>query len=87
MKQAIMLARMHVGQRGIVRTVRGGRCVWQRLGAMGIRPGQEIIKTSGPFMRGPVIVRIGNAQVALGFGMAQRVVVEIEEIGTESQQP
>lgn len=46
---------------------------------MGIRPGVRLAKTSGPYLRGPVTVRVGNAQLALGFGMAGKVVVETEE--------
>jgi ferrous iron transport protein A len=37
----------------------------------------EITKVSGQIMRGPIIVKIGNSQVAIGFGMARRVLVEI----------
>jgi len=27
-------------------------------------------------MRGPVTIKIGNAQVAIGFGMANKIIVE-----------
>lgn len=77
MKQTTTLVEMGVGQTGVVRALLGGRGAGQRLGAMGIRPGQMIVKTCGPFMRGPVTVRIGNAQIALGYGMASKVIVEV----------
>jgi len=83
MKRSVCLGEMRRGQKGVVRELLGGRGMTQRLAAIGIRPGQEIVKTSGPFMRGPVTVRIGNAQMALGFGMARRVIVEVEEVGEE----
>lgn len=78
MKYTIALSEMRPGQGGVVRQFLGGRGVRQRLVAMGIRPGCEIVKTSGPFMGGPVTVRIGNAQIALGFGVAGKVLVEVE---------
>ena len=50
-----------------------------RLGALGIRPGQRLTKVSAMFMRGPITVQSGGAQVAIGFGMAIRIIVEPEE--------
>jgi len=34
---------------------------------------------SAQFMRGPVTVRIDGFQVALGFGMAKKILVEIRK--------
>ncbi len=83
MKDSIALTEMRQGQKGVIRDLVGGRTAKQRLSSMGIRPGQEVTKTSGPFMRGPVTVRVGNAQMALGFGMAGKVMVEVESNGNE----
>lgn len=51
----------------------------RRLNAMGIRPGKQITKVSSMFMRGPVTIQVDNAQLALGFGMARRILVELED--------
>ncbi|KPL14272.1 iron transporter FeoA [candidate division WOR_3 bacterium SM1_77] len=67
---------MHAGETGKVVEVNGGHGFKKRLEAMGIRPGMKITKISGQIMRGPVIVKVGTAQIAIGFGMARRVVVE-----------
>lgn len=48
-----------------------------RLSALGIRPGKRVTKVSSMFMRGPVTIQVGNAQVAIGFGMAKRILVEL----------
>jgi Fe2+ transport system protein FeoA len=32
-------------------------------------------------MRGPVTVKVGNAQIAIGFGMANKIIVEPIEAG------
>ncbi len=73
----IDLAQMDAGQSGKVITMHGGRGMTAKLEALGIRPGVVITKVSGQIMRGPVIVRVGNTQIAIGFGMARRVIVEI----------
>ena len=50
-----------------------GRGVTQKLTAMGIAPGAElsVLNTRG----GPLLVRIGDSRIALGRGMAHRVMV------------
>jgi len=50
----------------------------QRLEAMGIRPGKKVTKVSSMLFRGPVTLRVDNAQVAVGFGMANRIIVEVD---------
>ena len=73
----IPLARMQSGQSGIVVEIMGGHGVINRLNALGIRPGKRITKVSSMLMRGPVTIQLGNAQMAIGFGMAMRIIVEI----------
>ncbi len=73
----ITLARMQTGQSGIVVQIQGGRGLISRLNALGIRPGKRITKVSSMFMRGPVTIQVGNAQLAIGFGMANRIIVEL----------
>ena len=58
--------------------IQGGHGVVSRLGALGIRPGKRIAKISSMFMQGPVTIQVDRAQVALGFGMAKKVIVEID---------
>ena len=72
----IALSQMQPGQSGIVVQIQGGRGLISRLSALGIRPGQRVTKFSSMFMRGPVTIQIGNAQVAIGFGMANKIIVE-----------
>ncbi|TET17586.1 MAG: ferrous iron transport protein A [Dehalococcoidia bacterium] len=73
----ITLRQMRAGQSGIVFQIQGGHGLISRLSALGIRPGQRITKVGSTFMRGPVTIRVGNAQVALGFGMANKIIVEL----------
>jgi ferrous iron transport protein A len=75
----LTLAEMKTGQTGIVVGVLGGRGLIQRLDALGIRPGKKLTKISSALFRGPVMLRVNNAQVAVGFGMARRIIVEADK--------
>jgi len=73
----IDLTEMKPGQKGKVIEIHGGRGMIGKLEALGIRLGVEIMMVSGQMMHGPVIVQFGNTQVAIGFGMARRVIIEL----------
>jgi len=76
---------MEAGQSGIVVQIQGGHGLINRLSSLGIRPGKKVTKFSSMFMRGPVTVQVGNAQLAIGFGMANRILVELK--GSQSDMP
>lgn len=48
----------------------------QRLDSLGIRVGKSVTKVSSQLMRGPVTIRIDSFQVAVGFGMAKKILVK-----------
>jgi ferrous iron transport protein A len=70
---------METGQTGIITQVIGGYRLARRLEAMGIRPGKRITKISSMFLRGPVTLKVDHTQVAIGFGMANKILVEAED--------
>jgi ferrous iron transport protein A len=72
------LARMQRGQSGTVVQIQGGRGLLNRLNALGIIPGKRITKISSMLMRGPVTIEVDRVQVAIGFGMANRVIVKLD---------
>ena len=72
------LARMQIGQSGVVVQIQGGHGLINRLNSLGIRSGKRIIKVSSMIMRGPVTIEVDRAQVAIGFGMARRIIVELD---------
>ena len=76
-RQEVTLRQMQTGQSGVVFQIQGGRGLINRLNALGIRPGQRITKVGSTFMRGPVTIQVGNAQVAIGFGMANKIIVRL----------
>ncbi len=75
----ITLARLQPGLSGVVVQIQGGHGLANRLSALGIRPGKRITKISSMFMRGPVTIQVDRAQVAIGFGMASKIIVELGE--------
>ena len=75
--ERMSLARMRAGQKGRIVRISGGHGLVRRLEALGIRQGTEIKKISEQWMKGPVLLQYGSSQVALGFGMASKVLVEI----------
>jgi ferrous iron transport protein A len=78
-KGQLTLAEMKTGQTGTVVGVLGGRGLIQRLDALGIRPGKKVTKVSSTLFRGPVMLRVNSTQVAVGFGMARKIVVEVDK--------
>ena len=75
----VPLSRMQAGQSGVIIRIDSGQGLVNRLGNLGIRRGQPITKVSSMLMRGPVTIRVGNSQVAIGFGMADKILVELEQ--------
>lgn len=65
------------GKIGKVRDIVGGMGVRLRLEQMGIHPGDLIrIKRKG-VLRGPILVETNGTEVALGRGIASRILVEV----------
>jgi len=79
-KRRISLRHMEAGQRGTIVGVIGGHGLRRRLEAMGVRPGKTITKLSGQVFRGPVTLRVDHTQIAIGFGMANKIVVDIDNV-------
>ena len=72
------LTQMQPGEAGAVKEIRGGQGFIRKLESMGVRPGKEITKVSSHFWRGPQTVEVDNMQIAVGFGMARRILVEVQ---------
>lgn len=73
---AIDLTRMRKGERGKIVDIQGGWGLLRKMETLGIKQGTEIVKVSSQLMRGPITIRVGNTQVAIGFGMARKIMVE-----------
>jgi ferrous iron transport protein A len=60
---------------GTVVVLDGGRGLQARLRSLGIVEGKRLRKLSDIGRRGPVVVLIERTQVAIGYGIARRVMV------------
>ncbi|OQX89678.1 MAG: hypothetical protein B6D65_01990 [candidate division Zixibacteria bacterium 4484_93] len=72
----VSLVQMKPGEQGTIVAIQGGYGSRRRAESLGIRVGVSIKKISAQFMRGPIIVQVGNTTIALGFGIAQKIIVE-----------
>jgi len=72
----IRLTDLKSGEKGTIVEILGGPALKSRLSAMGIFEGKEIVKVSGHFLGGPVILGLGKTRIALGSGMAGKIAVE-----------
>ncbi|MGB9860831.1 MAG: FeoA family protein [Candidatus Bipolaricaulaceae bacterium] len=73
---ALPLSELSPGQRGSIYAVLGpGRWVQLRLSALGLRPGAVVqVLGYGPG-RGPILLEVNGTRVALGRGVARRILV------------
>jgi ferrous iron transport protein A len=77
--EQLSVAEMRTGQTGTVIRVLGGHGLVRRLDGLGIRPGKKVSKINSTLFHGPVTLRVDNAQVAVGFGMARKIIVEVDK--------
>ena len=73
-----LLTEMREGERGRIVRIYGGHGLRRRLAVLGLREGKVVRMVSvQPFM-GPVVVEVDETEVAMGHGMAWKILVEVE---------
>jgi ferrous iron transport protein A len=77
--EQLTVAQMRTGQTGTVVEVLGGHGLVRRLDGLGIRPGRQVTKASSTLFHGPVTLKINSSRVAVGFGMAKRIIVKLDK--------
>jgi len=75
----IDLTQLKEGENGLVMEIQGVSGLNRRLESLGIRVGKRVTKVSSQLMRGPVTLRVDNSQIALGYGLAKKIIVKIQE--------
>jgi ferrous iron transport protein A len=73
---AITLDQVNENRKAQVIDIQGGQGIRQRLSQMGIHPGDRITILRYGALRGPLLIEIHGSQVALGRGIASRIIVE-----------
>jgi ferrous iron transport protein A len=76
----ITLTKMRSGHSGVVAEIQGGFGLIAHLNALGIMPGKGITKISSIMGQGPVTIEVDRVQVAIGFGMANRIMVKLDQV-------
>lgn len=72
------LTKIKDGETGIIKELGDGHEFAKKISNMGIRPGKKIKKISSHFWRGPQTVEVDNSRFAIGFGMAKKILVEVD---------
>ena len=78
-KKLVHLTHLSPGKSGIVAEIHGGQGAVRRLEALGLRIGEKITKISAQFFHGPITVQVGQTSLAIGHGLAHKVMVEVKE--------
>jgi ferrous iron transport protein A len=73
---AVSMIEMVSGSRGRVVRIGGGRGMVARLSSLGIVPGAEVTMVNRYGRGGPVVIEVGRSQVAVGRGMAGRILID-----------
>ncbi|MCF7857932.1 MAG: ferrous iron transport protein A [Candidatus Cloacimonetes bacterium] len=67
---------MKNGTSATIIEIQGGRNFIQKTESLGIRVGVLVTKVSSQMLEGPVTIRVGQTQIAIGHGAAKKVIVE-----------
>jgi ferrous iron transport protein A len=70
------LTQLEIGRTARVVEIQGGQSLQNKLHAIGILPGKTISKTSRAIFKGPIVLMVGSVQIAIGFGMARKIMVK-----------
>jgi len=71
------LSEMSYGEEGIVKSIEGN--LRNKVAGMGIRVGKKIKMATRQPIKGPVVVTVDQSSISLGLGIADKIIVEVEE--------
>lgn len=74
-QETTTLAQLSTGEHATILQFSGGRTVTTRLTSLGFTPGVDVQMTQN-LGRGPLIVTVRGAQVALGRGEAEKIIIQ-----------
>jgi ferrous iron transport protein A len=70
------LDQLRFGERARVVAVQGGRGLRLNLEQMGIHSGDTIVVAGSGAFRGPVLIEVHGSRIALGRGVARKILVD-----------
>lgn len=74
----VSLIQLKPNHKGKIVEVMGGANLHNKLMHRGVFKGKEIVKVSHIGLRGPVVIKAGRTILALGHGVAAKIMVEQE---------
>jgi ferrous iron transport protein A len=75
----ISLACMDAGRSGVVYSIQGGYGITSSIKSLGITPGKRITRITPVPIQGPITIGMDEVTVVVGFGIASRIMVQMEE--------
>jgi Fe2+ transport system protein FeoA len=72
----ISLTKLSVGENAVIEEIKGGIDFKKRLESLNLREGKSIRKVSSAPFHGPVVIEVGGCKIAIGQGMASKIMVE-----------
>jgi DtxR family Mn-dependent transcriptional regulator len=73
-EEEIPMIMLHTGESGVLKSYKGGKDMLGRSLSMGFTPG-SVVRMVENFGSGPVLVKVHDVEVALGRGMADKIMV------------
>jgi ferrous iron transport protein A len=70
------LTELKSGQKARIIEIQSGVSIKRKLESLGLRIGSCVVNVGNDFLKGPVIVQHGCTQIAIGRGMAKKIIVE-----------
>jgi ferrous iron transport protein A len=83
------LTELDSGEQGTIAALEGGWGMQERLRSMGLAEGQMIEKLSSLALGGPIVIMVKRTQIAIGRGMARKILVKTpaHERGGQQEKP
>lgn len=74
--QLISLLQLRANGRAQVIELTGGMGFQSQLDSLGIRPGKVVQKITAQPLRGPLLIELDGSRIAIGRGMASKILVK-----------
>ncbi|MEM2878532.1 MAG: FeoA family protein [Candidatus Hadarchaeales archaeon] len=78
MRMKKLLTELREGETGEVIRIYGGSGLQERLAVLGIRIGKNVTMVASQPFHGPVVLKVDGNHVAIGHGMAWKILVEVK---------
>jgi ferrous iron transport protein A len=82
MIKMITLTELKSGENGIIEEIDGNINLKKRFESLNLREGKLVRKISAAPFHGPIVVEVGGCKIAIGRGMASKILVEVANENT-----